>query len=125
MTFHVPEKNRVISGKLRSKTIDGNNGVFSLYADRFKTSFKIIASDGAGWEHVSVSLDGKRKKGNQCPTWEEMCYIKSIYWDDDDTVVEYHPPRSKYVNNHPHCLHLWRKIGFDMPVPDAVLLGTM
>ncbi|NOR65412.1 MAG: hypothetical protein GQ468_05280 [Candidatus Scalindua sp.] len=125
MTFHVPDQSRVLTGKMRSERGSGNNGAFRIYASRFKLTFKVIASDGAGWEHVSVSIDGKRKKNNQSPTWEEMCYIKAIFWDDDDTVIEYHPPRTQYVNDHPHCLHLWRKIGFDMPIPDPVLLGTV
>ena len=59
---------------------------------------KVIASDGMSWEHVSVSFP------NRCPNWREMCFIKSLFWDDEDVVVQYHPAKSAYVNVHDHCL---------------------
>lgn len=63
----------------------------------------IIASDNdGGWEHVSVSLK------HRCPNWDEMCFIKSLFWEDDECVVQFHPPKKEYVNVHPHCLHLWK-----------------
>lgn len=77
----------------------------------------VIASDGMGWEHVSVSLPSR------CPTWEEMCYIKNLFWDETDTVIQYHPPKSEYVNAHPYCLHLWRKIGYEFPLPESIMVG--
>lgn len=80
-------------------------------------SMFVIASWGAGWEHVSVSL--KRR----CPTWEEMSMIKDIFWDDEECVVQYHPPKSQYVNRHPHCLHLWKKIGHEFETPPKILIG--
>jgi hypothetical protein len=71
----------------------------------------IIASWGGGWEHVSVSLK------NRCPTWDEMCMVKDIFWGDEECVVEFHPPKSEYVNTYPHCLHLWKKIGETYETP--------
>lgn len=72
---------------------------------KFRKPLFCQASDGGGWEHVSVSTI------ERCPTWDEMCKVKSLFWDDDDLVVQYHPPASEYVNNHPYTLHLWRKSG--------------
>lgn len=81
-------------------------------------ALKVIFSDGMGWEHVSVSTP------NRTPNWSEMCFIKSLFWDDEDTVVQFHPPRSEYVNNHQHCLHLWRpNDGQTMPMPPSILVG--
>ena len=71
----------------------------------------IIASWGGGWEHVSVSLR------NRCPTWEEMCLVKDIFWMDDECVVQFHPPKNEYINVHPYCLHLWKKIGEKADLP--------
>ena len=71
----------------------------------------IIASWGEGWEHVSVSLR------NRCPTWEEMCRVKDIFWGEDECVVQFHPPKSEYVNLHTYCLHLWKKIGEKADLP--------
>jgi len=78
---------------------------------------KTIASDQMAWEHVSVSL------GDRCPTWDEMCRVKNIFWDEEDCVVQYHPPKSDYVNNHPYCLHLFRPIGIELPKPNSIMVG--
>ncbi|MCR4532718.1 hypothetical protein NUV62_17465 [Acinetobacter venetianus] len=70
-----------------------------------------------GWEHVSVSLPAR------CPTWEEMCFIKSLFWGEDDCVIQYHPPKSDYVNNHQYCLHMWRPIEQSLPTPPSFMVG--
>ena len=54
------------------------------------------------WEHVSVSTQ------TRCPTWEEMCKVKNLFWNESETVLQFHPKRSEYVNNFPYCLHLWK-----------------
>jgi hypothetical protein len=51
-----------------------------------------------------------------------MCFVKSLFWDDEETVIQFHPAVSAYVNNHSHCLHLW-KPPFDMPLPPSILVG--
>ena len=79
----------------------------------------IIFSDGEGWEHVSVSTPGR------CPNWKEMCFVKALFWAPDDVVMQLHPAESNYVNNHPHCLHLWRPQGQTIPQPPAVLVGSV
>lgn len=68
----------------------------------------------SGWEHVSVSL------ANRTPTWEEMCYVKSMFWREDETVVQFHPKKSKYKNQMPYCLHLWKKINEEHELPPDV-----
>lgn len=127
MTFHVPNQFRIRTGPMRSDASNGNNGAFfvphrGVMAGKNEPPLKVIASDGGlpgqqAWEHVSVSLP------HRCPTWTEMCQIKALFWDDEDVVLQYHPARSEYVNNHPFCLHLWRPIGLDLPVPDSLLVG--
>lgn len=94
----------------------GNNGAFFIKLKHGQNVF-VIASDGMGWEHVSVS------RKDRCPTWEEMCQVKAIFWDEEDCVVQYHPPRSEYVNHHKNCLHLWRPVGVDFPRPDFLMVG--
>lgn len=112
MAFHVPEKYRI-----RKLGGDNGNGAFFIPLRPGQHPMRVIASDGLGWEHVSVSLP------DRCPTWDEMCRIKAMFWDDDDCVVQFHPPRSEYVNNHPYCLHMWRQVGADFPMPDSILVG--
>lgn len=117
MAFQVPEKYRVKKGQLATTPEDGNNGLFFVPCARHSNVLRVIATDGEGWEHVSVSLP------NRCPTWAEMCRIKDLFWSESDCVVQYHPPKSDWVNNHQYCLHLWRPIGVDMPRPPALMVG--
>lgn len=116
MTFHVPEKFRIRDGRAGTDESFGNNGAFVVRL-RHAQQVYVIASDGGGWEHVSVS------RSDRCPTWDEMCQIKTMFWDDDDCAVQYHPPRADYVNNHPHCLHLWRPTAVQLPRPESWMVG--
>ena len=116
MSFNVPNKFRIRSGVLGSGDTIGNNGAFTVPLKHGQLVF-VIASDGCGWEHVSVS------RKDRCPTWDEMCQIKALFWDDNDCVDQFHPPKAEYVNNHAYCLHLWRQIGGEFPIPDSLLVG--
>ena len=80
----------------------------------------MLADDGqiSGWEHVSVSLEDKRK----IPNWQEMSFVKSLFWEDEECVVQFHPPKSDYVNNCNGCLHLWRSKLQEFPMPDKILV---
>ena len=75
------------------------------------------AGDGVaeGWEHVSVSA-------RRLPNWQEMCFVKDLFWDDEDIIVQFHPPRSRYVNNMSTCLHLW-KPPYAVELPPEILVG--
>ncbi|MBO7615011.1 MAG: hypothetical protein J6T15_04885 [Bacilli bacterium] len=55
-----------------------------------------------GWEHLSVSMPSKT------PSWDQMCVMKDIFFEEEEECFEYHPKKSEYVNMHPHCLHIWR-----------------
>lgn len=114
--FHVPEKYRVKSGALKSTQAYGNNGVFIIESRRLKKPIRCIASDGLDWEHVSVSLN------TRCPTWDEMCFIKNLFWDVEDCVMQLHPPQSEWVNNHPFTLHLWKPLGLEIPRPLQIMI---
>ena len=95
----------------------GFNGCFRFpWKDKM---LRVVASNGMGWEHVSVSVERLSKT----PSWEIMCHIKSLFWEPEQAVIQYHPPESCYVNFHPHCLHLWRPLDWELKVPDAILVG--
>lgn len=90
--------------------IDGGCG--RLYLNGTKGEPMIVVwSFSGGWEHVSVSYRHKM------PTWDEMCRVKDLFWHEEETVVQFHPKKSEYVNNYPFCLHLWRKLGQDFELP--------
>ncbi len=77
----------------------------------------IVASDGMGWEHVSVSFK------DHTPRWGDMCHVKDLFWHEEDCVVQYHPPKSLYKNLHEHCLHLWRPVGGELPIPSPEMVA--
>lgn len=118
MTFHVPNKYRIRTGRFGTDESYGNNGAFFIPGRPGKPPFKVIASDQEGWDHVSVSLP------DRCPTWDEMCRIKAMFWDDEDTVMQLHPPKSEWVNNHSYCLHLWRPQTISIPRPPSIMVGV-
>lgn len=86
---------------------DGGKGTLSYRGTIFKFQF----SNGMGWDHVSVSTQ------KRCPTWEEMCLFKYIFWPDSEACIQYHPAKQDYVNNHKYCLHLWRPQTEQIPKP--------
>ena len=89
-------------------SIDGLFGILHMPGLRHCT---VIASWGGEWEHVSVC------PSNRTPDWNEMCAIKDMFWNYDEVVMQIHPAKSNYVNLMPNCLHLWRPIGQEIPVP--------
>ena len=108
-----------------STDADGMNGAFSIPLNGFghKLIANCIVSDGfdgeerprVPWEHVSAHiLEFGRTR---MPTWSEMCAIKDTFWNEDELVVQYHPPKSEYVNCHPHVLHLWKPTDQTIPTP--------
>jgi hypothetical protein len=94
-------------------------GVFLIPHPPTGVKLRVIASAGEDempWEHVSVSLP------NRCPNWPEMSFIKGIFWDWRETVMQLHVPIEDHRNLHPYCLHLWRPLRAEIPRPpnDAV-----
>lgn len=75
--------------------------------------YEIIASNGDGWDHVSVVPLGQ----SYPPTWQAMSKIKDLCFDDDEAVMELHPAKSQYVNLVKNCLHLWRPQKQEIPLP--------
>ncbi len=82
-------------------------------------ALKVIANDGleTGWDHVSVSLFGDSQK---CPSWNEMCRVKELFWDDDECIVQFHPAKSDHINLHNGCLHLWKYVHGEFPTPPKI-----
>ena len=70
----------------------------------------IFGNDEGGWEHVSISPYNKKM-----PSWDDMCAIKDIFWEDEEEVIQIHPKKSEYVNIQENCLHLWRHKTMELP----------
>jgi len=81
-------------------------------------ALRIISSgDGDPWEHVSVSC------ADRCPTWHEMAWVVSLFWEDDETVVQFHPRKDRHINAHPYCLHLWKRRNEEFVLPPSGLIA--
>ena len=104
-------------GPLLTIIEEGHDGGCGLLTFSGTQPLRFVASWGMGWEHVSVSLP------NRCPTWEELHFVKRAWWRGGETVIQYHPAETEYVNYHPFCLHLWRPIGQEVPTPPAWMVG--
>lgn len=120
MAFHVPNRYRLRGHPTHgSGDHDGPNGAFLVPLGK-GTAALVIASEGGVdplnvWEHVSVSI--REDDSTRLPRWDEMVAIKETFWDASDCVVQFHPPRDGYVNDHPHVLHLWRSVTYRQPMP--------
>lgn len=111
------EEGRVTSGAYGSEAGD-LHGAF-LIDGPFGRELKILSSGTDhtyGWEHVSVSLAHHMTT----PVWEEMCFVKEQFWTDEECVMQLHPPKADYVNNHPGVLHLWRPLRTHIPMPKKI-----
>ncbi len=97
-------------------TFDGGAG--TIHMPTWKGS--VIWSNGAGWDHVSISPEKLRIT----PSWDDMCLLKDIFFNDDEAVIQIHPPKNEYVNNMPNCLHLWRCTYREMIMPPSCLVGV-
>lgn len=119
--FNVPEQYRERNGPLKSDESDKNNGLFQIpfTVDNQVIYFQCIASDGLEWEHVSIVVCDEKR----LPKWNEMCFIKDLFWNKSDCILQYHPAESDYVSFHDYCLHLWRPINETFPTPPYYLVG--
>jgi hypothetical protein len=115
------ENGRIRFGAFASDSRCGFDGAFFVQGPK-GALLKIISTSGIdpdalNWEHVSVSTE------HRCPNWDEMCFVKDLFWDDEECVVQFHPPKSQYVNHHPYCLHLWKHRDGIMKFPPTILVG--
>jgi hypothetical protein len=53
-----------------------------------------------------------------------MCFVKDLFWEPEDCVMQLHPRRSEYINNHPYVLHLWRPVRDRIPEPPSIYVGV-
>ena len=110
---HLDEYRKPLHGDMG----DEHNGMFVVKLQGSMLDFKVLASNGDGWDHVSVITE------NRCPKWNEMCQIKDMFFEEDEVVVQYHPAKKDYINMHPNCLHLWRRQGGEVTTPPKYMVG--
>jgi hypothetical protein len=124
----VPEEFRFFRPKhpLSTTKEAGNNGTFVI--PHYKITgyvFVVQATEAVGWEHVLVQVIPKQKKmrPSRYPTWQEVSWIKSLFWPDTDTVLQYHPNVGGMMNysSQEFALHLWRPAIEELiPIPEKI-----
>lgn len=124
----IVEKGRVLNGPWASKPMM-TSGMFNVYYPGTALRYLIVFSSGIDWgeqglpgepwEHASVSIPGTKRT----PTWEEMCWVKNLFWEEEETVIQIHPPKSEYVNEHAYVLHLFRPLVTKIPLPPSRTVG--
>ncbi len=106
---------------VQDTALDGGKGIIYKFGKEFAS---VIWSTGLGWDHVSIAP----YKKSVIPTWDDMCRLKDMFFYEEETVVQYHPAKSKYINHVPNCLHLWKpnegyiSDGGTLPIPPEILV---
>ncbi len=102
----ISENKKVKLGEVSDKYLSGTvklRGPDGSHLYYFVFTVEDGYEDGIIREHASVS----RVTGDKLPTWEEMCDLKDIFWEDEEECIQIHPRKSDYVNLVGNCLHIW------------------
>jgi len=93
----------------------GNHGGVAMF--KIKGVFlAAIWSCDLGWDHVSVSC---RKR---TPKYQEMKFMKRLFFRPDEWAVEYHPADENYISTNDNVLHIWRPHGVELPQPPRIMV---
>jgi hypothetical protein len=107
-------------------TKEGDNyGFFIMVQPTIQVRCMVSPGEESGWDHVSVSVKWQNPNGkieDKLPPWEMMQLVKRLFWEDEDCVIQFHPPESEYVNR-AQVLHLWKKVGPNWETPPKILIG--
>ena len=96
---------------------DSGNGVFEVPSRIDRAGMRVLASNGEGWDHVSVS------RRTRCPNWEEMEQIARLFFRPDETAMQLHVPASDHISVHHYCLHWWRPQAEAIPRPPGTMVA--
>jgi hypothetical protein len=96
---------------------DGAGGYYMVASCVNGEMLGVIASDGLGWDHVSVS--GR----DRIPSWTEMEQVKRLFFRDNETAFQLHVPPVDHISCCEFCLHLWRPQRGAIPRPPAILVA--
>lgn len=83
---------------------DESGGIGVVEFGKFKGNVIWGRAEGGEYDHVSVASP------KRIPTWEELCKIKDMFFEDEEECYQVFPKKSEYVNVHKNCMHIWRDI---------------
>lgn len=100
-------------------------GLFMVRRPGIQVTIIVDEGDRSGWEHVSVSVKINHPTlgiVDHTPSWDVMCQVKSMFWEPEECVLQFHPPASVYVNTKANVLHLWKRVGVNAETPPVDLV---
>ena len=93
-------------------------GCFKVKSEsRQGTVLAVVASSAEGWDHVSVSTPLR------CPNWAEMEQIKRLFFKEDEVAMQLHVKPDNHISVHNFCLHIWRPIYAQIPMPPSWMVA--
>jgi hypothetical protein len=115
----MPERYRVKMGAVAFEISNTTSGFFKIPHPKIANYyFEVILSSPGDWERVSVMLSSPKRKVERKPTWDEMCLVKSLFFEEAETVVQFHHGIESKPGNEPlYCLSLWRSTNGEYPQP--------
>jgi hypothetical protein len=96
---------------------DAGNGAFIIPVPGQMVSLKVLASNGKGWDHISVSVLGQPRT----PTWAEMEVAKKAFFGDV-VAMQLHLTAKDHINCHPYTLHVWIPQNQKIPLPPKFMV---
>lgn len=86
-----------------------------MYVNRKRRLSVIISGsreeDGKKWIHLSIAHP------ERLPKWQELIELRDSFLGNKTLCLQVLPPKSRHVNIHKFCLHLWHCVDGD-PIPD-------
>lgn len=93
--------------KIFGVTLGGGFGEVSMAGKPFAEATWV---SGNTWEHVCITP----KQGCRTLKFVEMCFLKDIFFKDEETVLQTLPEKTNYINNAQNSIHLWRPLHSEM-----------
>jgi hypothetical protein len=88
--------------------LQGTDGACFVRTDGSMSVLMTAEDHGATkWLHVSVA------RRDRYPTWDELHFIKNLFIGREEDAVQILPREQDYVNMHPNCFHLYRRLDGD------------
>jgi len=87
-------------------TLVESRGDGNAYAQSPRMLLRVIESfsieqDDRYWQHISLS------RPERIPSWSDIRAVKDAFLGSEREAYVVLPPAARYVNLHPHVLHLW------------------
>lgn len=113
---------QITNENIFNKNFDlSKEGTFVIKLNDYSCLY-VQALNHFGWEHIGAYVVnfGERQFPYRIPTSKEMEFLKNLFFEKDEAVIEVHPRKCDYVNINIFMLHLWRPNRISIPVPPKV-----